>query len=153
MHTDPSTTAETLEALSGHAKAAGVFGAISIDLDRGYLACEALESAEPAHYRVENQNGTWFVSLVTPDRWLSESIESELMHCGDTLPELIEEELIDLGIDPDVVPIEHFRDDDMLYVFRTKLPPNLSLETTSTWLLAYEAAFRPLGDMTADSED
>ena len=37
--------------------------------------------------------------MLTKDRWLSESIEAEVMHHGDSLEELIEEELIDLGLD------------------------------------------------------
>ena len=75
------------------------------------------------------------------------------MHSGDSIQELIEEELVDLGEDPDVVPVEHFRNDEMLYVFRTPLPSHISEGNVLTWLLAYEAAFRPLGDMSAEGDD
>lgn len=153
MQHGESEKVETLEVMAKSAREAGVFAQVEIEVSPRRLECHARKDGSSAIYRVETENDRWFVSLVTPDRWLSESIEAELMHCGDSLEELIEEELIDLGIDPVVVPVEHFRNDDMLYVFRSPLPSNFSSQEATTWLLAYEAAFRPLGDMTDADTD
>ena len=61
--------------------------------------------------------------------WLSESIESDLMHSGDKLDELIEEELVDQGEEPGHISFEHFRSDDMLFTFRTLAAP----ESEAAW--------------------
>jgi hypothetical protein len=134
------------------AAAAGVFGAMSVGPDR--LEAAAAGSAAPAFYRVDAGGGEVWVSLVTADRWLSESIEADLMHSGDKLEELIEEELVDQGEEAGRVSFEHFRSDDMLFTFRTKVPPaaTSSAERIARYLLAYEACFRNLGDMSEDEE-
>ena len=75
------------------------------------------------------------------------------MHSGDSLEELLEEELVDLGADTSVVLVQHFRSEDMLYTFRSTLPPASTPDDVLTWLLAYEATFRELGDMTAEADD
>ena len=92
--------------------------------------------------------GRWFVSLFTKDRWLSESIEAELMHAGDSLEELVEEELVELGVSVGEVSIQHYRDEHLQYVFRSPLPREVTPEEAALWLLAYEATFRELGDMS-----
>ena len=74
------------------------------------------------------------------------------MHTGDKLEELIEEELIEHGIEGVRPTFEHFRSDDMLFTFRTAIDtddPNIALN----WLLAYEACFRNLGDMDSSGDD
>lgn len=137
-----------------HARAAkaDVFGEMTVDGHR--LQAVARDAAAPAFYRVDVGGGEVWVSLVTADRWLSESIEADLMHSGDKLEELIEEELVDLGEDPGAVSFEHFRSDDMLFTFRTKLPDAATgdPERTCRYLLAYEACFRNLGDMSESEE-
>jgi hypothetical protein len=148
-----SEKVEALEAMATCAREAGVFSQVDIGVSQNRLECQPRDTSASASYRVQVENDRWSVSLVTSDRWLSESIEAELMHCGDSLEELIEEELVDLGIDPDEVSVQHYRNDDMLYVFLSLLPPSASSQEASTWLLAYEAAFRPLGDMTAEAVD
>ncbi|HVP73959.1 MAG TPA: hypothetical protein VMS30_09495, partial [Phycisphaerales bacterium] len=101
----------------------------------------------------------WSVSLVTPNRWLSESIEADLMHHGDPIEELIEEELVDLGWQEDALPVKHFRSDDMLYTFVSPVPipagqaEDDAVKRATTCLLAYEAAFRELGDMSGGDEE
>ncbi len=150
-----------LEEVLTRAKAAGVFAAC--ELAEGRLNCRALNAAEEAWYRIEPDAGRWYVSLITPNRWLSESIEADLMHHGDPIEELIEEELIELGIDRGQPRVEHYRSDDMLYTFRTPLPFSGGLafsdgdadliNEATTYLLAYEAAFRELGDMDVDEQD
>jgi hypothetical protein len=137
---------------------AGVFA--DVKLDQGMLACAARESAEPAWYRLEPSNTTgWYVSLVTPDRWLSESIEADLMHHGDPIEELIEEELVEQGYNGEPLPVKHFRSDGMLYTFVSPLPieptagEDDAIRIATQCLLAYEAAFRELGDMSGASEE
>lgn len=142
-----------------HARAAeaDVFGEITVDGHR--LQAVARDAAAPAFYRVDVEggpaggSGAVWVSLVTADRWLSESIEADLMHSGDKLEELIEEELVDLGEDAGGggISFEHFRSDDMLFTFRTKVPGQ-DPERIARYLLAYEACFRNLGDMSEGEE-
>jgi hypothetical protein len=142
----------TLETLCTEMTQADVFSQVVVEDDRSRVVCQAKGPESEALYRAEWSPDGWVISLVTPDRWLSESIEAELVHTGDSIEELIEEELIDLGVDPDVVRVEHFRSDDMLYTFQTPLTP-ASQNDACTWLLAYEATFRVLGDMTVEDED
>ena len=71
----------------------------------------------------------------------------------------IEEELVEQGLDFQL-PIEHFRDEQMQYVFRSpvELPGDESLsgqamvDRIAGVLLAYEAAFGQLGDMKPPDE-
>ncbi|MBX3365495.1 MAG: hypothetical protein KF866_12125 [Phycisphaeraceae bacterium] len=155
--TTPSLTT-LLERVRSLAVDAGVFGRVTIQANE--LLCEAAASAEPAHYRLGMDGDRLWVSLTMADRWLSESIESDLMHTGDSMEELLEEELVELGFDHGPLPIEHFRSDARLFTFRSPLPieiehvaaPNAA-ETAATCLLAYEACFRNLGDMSAGNDE
>lgn len=143
-----------LEQVKDKAQASGVFGGVS--LEDGMLVCEAKDSAEPAHYRVElhsdGANPEIWVSLVMKDRWQSESIESELMHTGDKLEELLDEELADLGYEGPELGFEHFRSEDMLFTFRSRVPES-DPGTVALCLLGYEQMFRQLGDMDTTEED
>ena len=141
-----------LEVVEKKATEASVFGAIRVEKasDAQTLTCEARDAAAPARYTLAEVEETWFVGLETADRWLSESIEADLMHSGDSLEELLEEELDDLGLTITEVTTQHFRDDRMQYVFRTPLPGDVTPEQAAVWLLAYEATFRELGDMSTD---
>lgn len=125
----------------------GVFGPVSIKA--GMLVCIAKDAAAPASYRLSADAGKIWVSLVMADRWLSESIESDLMHTGDKMEDLLEEELVEQGLPPNPLPIEHFRSDDLLFTFRSPLPAAADAETAAKCLLAYEACFAKLGDMSA----
>lgn len=135
----------------------GVFGPISVR--EGTLVCEALESGAPAEYRLFADGGSLWVGLFTTDRWLSQSIEQDLVHTGDKLEELMEEELADQGEPKPASPpkFEHFRDDDKVFTFRTRLPIASSeaeaAPRAARWLLACEAMFRRLGDMQGGDED
>lgn len=122
------------------------------------LVCAAGGSSAPAEYAVtfDVDHRTIWIALRTADRWLSESIEAALMHTGDKLEELIEDELAELNC-PMPVRVEHFRDDNLCYTFRS--PVRLATDQvaddteliakTGAYLLAYEAAFRKLGDMSS----
>lgn len=138
-----------LKSLADRARGSGVFGPVSVR--DGMLVCHAKASAAPASYRVLADKGRVWVALVMADRWLSESIESQLVENGDKVETLVREEMIDLGEpNPPVISCEHFRSDDLLFTFRTPVggvSPLEDVSRTALFLLAYEAAFRQLGDM------
>lgn len=139
------------------AQDAGVFaGVITRD---GMVECEARESAAPAFYRVAVEDGRLWVSLVTEDRWLSQSIEQDLVHTGDKLDDLLDEELTELlGVSIGGVPFQHFRSAEKLFTFRSEVPESAPGATdradlAAKLLLAYESCFRQLGDMEGGDED
>lgn len=151
-----------LSAVADRAREADVFGEILV---RGLsLHAAAKASAEPAEYRlfVESEPGgqILWVALVTEARWLSQSIEADLVHTGDKIEDLLAEELVDLGWEGYRPGFEHFRDPKKLYTFRTPLPLDLAradsaevIDKAAVALLAYEQCFRALGDMEADDEE
>lgn len=128
-----------------------------VRLDGARLDCTARGAAAEATYTVAAGNQGLSVSLSTPDRWLSESIESDLVHFGDPIEELVDEELVDLGWTSGCGRIRHFRDEAMRYVFTTDLPLSGTaaddVHAGACMLLAFEAAFRQLGDMASDGEE
>lgn len=164
-----NASGQLLEAVATRARAAGVFGEVRIE--GGRLLARAPHASAEAWYRLETQGDRAFVAWVTPDRWLSHSIEADLMHTGDALEELIAEELAEMGVGGSAgggagggaITTEHFRDESKLFVFRTPMPISASallgpaepkaVELASGYLLAYEAAFRELGDVSALAED
>ena len=141
---------DLLKTISQQASASGVFSRVEALADR--LRCHAKGCPEPAWYELADVRGTLIVRFATPDRWLSESIESDLMHFGDPIEELVEEELAELGWRGKVPAIKHFRDDDKLYTFENAVPA-ADVATASKFLMAYEAAFRALGDVGGESDD
>jgi hypothetical protein len=151
--TTTTTIQPLLEGVRASALAAGVFGPVQIKDSR--LVCHAKASAAPASYRVYAEGGKVYVSLVMADRWLSESVEADLMHTGDKMEDLLEEELTELRSPVARLPIEHYRSDDLLFTFRSPLPVKTeaaSATAVAACLLAYEACFRNLGDMNAGEE-
>jgi hypothetical protein len=146
---------QTLETCLNLAREANVFDEMTIQSDSSdkRLVAMARGAAAEALYSLEYLDGKWHVLMLTKDRWLSESIEAEVMHHGDSLEELIEEELIDLGLDKVEVKMQHYRDDEFRYVFKSPIGSNVTDTEIATWLLGYEAAFKQLGDMTEDQED
>ncbi len=143
------------EEVADQVRAAGVFETVRRTDDA--LKCRARDVASETMYAAEvpDQRDLVWVGLITPDRWLSESIEADLMHQGDKIEDLLEEELFDKGFEARL-PIEHFRDEQKLYVFRSPvfLPKGENIkgepmiERVTRVLLAYEACFRQLGDMS-----
>lgn len=138
--------AQSLERVRLQAAAAGVFGAVEIEGAR--LSAAAKAPAAPAWYRLSEDAGTAWVSLVTPDRWLSHSVEADLLHTGDSLGDLIREELAELGDEGPALRCEHFRDEERLFTFRTPVPAS-DEATLWRYLRAYEECFRRLGDIDA----
>lgn len=127
------------------------------------LKCRARDVESEANYYVEverpGRDKVW-VGLYTPDRWLSESIEADLMHLGDKIEDLLDEELVDQGYERGPLPVEHFRDEQKRYVFRSpvavepggKVDDPATVDAVTRVLLAYEACFRQLGDMAPDDD-
>lgn len=153
-----TTWRETLEMIAKRALDAEVFASVRVEPER--VVCEARDAAAPAFYRVDVQKGEVCVSMVTPDRWLSQSIEQELVHTGDKIPELLDEELAELDYRGATPRVDHYRSDDKLYTFKT--PMGMTPQAASTaenaaklaaHLLAYEAAFRHLGDMQGGDDE
>ncbi|MSR28780.1 MAG: hypothetical protein EXS03_04290 [Phycisphaerales bacterium] len=94
----------------------------------------------------------WHIALLTSDRWLSESIESQLVESREEPEALLLEELRDLDWSEGEVAIRHFRDDSKQYVFESTLavrgaPGELS--RVWTLLAAYERTFSQLGEMSS----
>lgn len=144
---------DAIEHARTKAEEAGVFE--SVMFEGTELVCKALGSAEEAYYRLQPRGDGLFVVLDMKDRWQSESIESDLMHSGDSLEELFDEELAELGYEGDTPTYQHFRDDEMRFVFRSPVPltgksSKDAREIASQYLLGYEACFRQLGDMDED---
>jgi hypothetical protein len=120
------------------------------------LTAEALGSGMPAVYRLMWEDGKLWVALQTKERYLSQSIEADLVHTGDKLSELIDEELAELGVSQPIGNVEHFRSQDKLYTFRSVVPLRSvdaeAGQVAATYVRAYEAAFRNLGDMQAGED-
>ncbi len=150
-----SATQTFYKEIQDAAEQARVFGEIGID-GRG-LYCKAPNAAEEAFYRVSIVDDAVWISLETADRWLSGSIEGDLVNTGDKLDELIEEEVIDLGHHDAKVGFDHLRSDEMLYIFRSKLSTPMGdpdcAKNAAIWLMGYELVFRELGDMDESQED
>lgn len=156
--TEMPTFTKLITSLADVARTDGRFK--SVEVEDGMLCCAASASAEPAEYRIQLDQGQAWVSLVMKDRWQSESIESDLLHSGDKVEELIEEELVDLGYEGKPLTVQHFRSEDLLFTFRSPLPidpatepTDDTIDTVKTCLYAYEACFAQLGDMTDDGDD
>lgn len=149
-----------LDFVRDQAQRSELFGEISF-IDGPTLSLEAPDAAAPAFYRVGYEQGKLFVSLVTPDRYLSQSVEQDLVHTGDKLSDLLHDELIDVDHPAPYTPtVEHFRDREKLFTFRTPVhAAELSLAgdepARRVWLLlkAYQACFVNLGDIDAGEED
>ena len=156
MHTTKPDIRDFFKSLSPLISTSSAIGETEVVDDM--LVCHAEGTADSVHYRVRIEDDRVWVSLVTGDRWLSESIEADLMNTGDKLEELIEDELADLGAQALSVSFEHFRSDEMLFTFQSPLDiPTGGLgeiaRTTADMLLAYVACFAQLGDVIADDSD
>ncbi len=132
------------------------------------LICLARTPEAEAAYRVEvaDNHQVVYVGLFTTNRWLSESIETDLLHTGDEIEELLEEELAEIKSPAgakaapaaESPKVEHFRNDELEFVFRTpialpkgeELDGEQMIQRVSRMLMAYEATFGQLGDLKAD---
>ncbi len=154
------------EALAAAARQAGVFGDVTVTptglLARPQGQADAVyfvelgapgSAADPGPVPGLIPGAEAWVGLATPDRWLSESIEADLMHTGDKLEEMLEEELIDQGLPKPALglKVEHFRDDQKRYIFRTCFAETNPLRLAAV-LLAYQATFSRLGNLAPREE-
>jgi hypothetical protein len=129
------------------------------------IEAAAPQAAAPATYsvRFDPHSARIWVALEMADRWLSESIESQLVEFGDSMEELLEDELIECGY-PEaggtpITKVEHFRSEDRLFTFRACVgtldepldsPRNVLI--VSRAIAAFEACFRQLGDMCGNED-
>ena len=85
---------EALATVLQHVQTSGRFGAAKIE--GATLRCEAKDAAGGAWYLVDRSGEGWAVSLLTSDRWLSESIEGDMLEGRDTAEELVDDELVEV---------------------------------------------------------
>jgi len=150
---------KALAAVASEARASKLFGAVTIDGE--CLSCAAPSSAAPAFYEVRPEGTQLWVALVTEDRYLSQSIEQDLIHSGDKLGDLLSDELIDVEHPNPIAPkVEHFRDAKKRFTFRSAVPaadlaagPAEAARRLWLTLRAYEACFSPLGGMREAAGD
>lgn len=139
---------ELLQNVLRNALDSGRFAEARIDGPR--LRCRARGAAAEAWFTVEREGDAWAVGLETPDRWLSESIEGDMLEGRDSAEELVDDELVEVGFPHRCGKVRHFRDDAKVYVFRTPVPLGGVADPAAgvtTFLMAFEAAFSQLGDM------
>lgn len=152
---EPVTTALRIDALVDRMTASGKFA--SVDSQDDGIRCQARDVEGDAFYILTRSDAGLTVRFETPDRWLSESVEADLYHSSDSLEELLEESLDELEWPIDEIPVttlRHFRSDDLLYTFENDVPAGGDpTEVGGTWLLAYEATFRELGDVAGETKD
>jgi len=147
------------EEVGDRVRASSVFEKVRRNDDA--LRCRGKHAESEVYYiaEVSEAHDLVWVALETPDRWLSESIEADLMFKGDKIEELLEEELVDQGFEGSL-PVEHFRNEEKRFVFRSpvflpaseKLDGEGMVDRVTQVLLAYEAAFRQLGNMVPQDE-
>ncbi len=140
-----------LESIANDATIRTAFAEIRVDGSR--LICVAKDSAAPAQYTLEVVDAGWRIALTTADRWLSESIESQLVESRDSLEELFEEELKDLDSTTAAPNVRHFRDEAKQYVFECTLSIDMPTAAVRTHFAAFESTFRQLGDMSGAESD
>ncbi|GAB4515536.1 MAG: hypothetical protein Tsb0013_20120 [Phycisphaerales bacterium] len=125
------------------------------------VTCHATDTPDEAQFCIEvDHEGVW-LTWASTDRYLSQSIEAELMFTGDDLDDMVDEEIVDTGWDlGKLTPNTHYRDNDMRFVFRWKTPIDPGAidakhhaEPFAKALAGVVEAFAELGDMSEDDED
>ncbi|MSR40787.1 MAG: hypothetical protein EXS10_02665 [Phycisphaerales bacterium] len=127
----------------------------SVESHANCVRATAKHSSAPAAFELERRGTEYWVRMLTSDRWLSESIEGDVLE-GDPLDELLEEELTELGWRGKVGALKHFRDAQKVYVFEHRVPDASPLpmqETAALFLIAYSKTFHELGDMNSGAGD
>ncbi len=151
----PEEIRPLLQEVADKARETGAFS--SVALDASGVCARFIDTDVDASFRIDFgehwDNGGLEVSMKTPDRWLSQSVEATLVNSGDSLEELIDEELVELGCEDGPLALKHFRDEKMRYVFVSPAPSGAEAGTLVACLLAYERAFAPLGDFAGDEDD
>ncbi len=138
---DLQKTAARLAEATGHAPAV-------LD-DRIELPVTSVDAQACYFVTMDGASHQIAVGFSTTDRWLSQSIEADLMFRGDDIEDLLAEELADQGY-AGRLQIEHYRDDTKRYVFRSLLPDqegDIPQESIVSVIKAYAACFADLGDL------
>jgi len=121
------------------------------------LRCDALHVEAECYYAVTVKDDSVWVGWYTPDRWLSGSVEADLVHTGDKIAELLEDEMADQGLPAGRPEVQHFRNEEKVFVFRSKLSlpedPAAAGELIAKTVLAYQACFVELGDMGPEEDE
>lgn len=145
--------AALLDSVAQHARATGTFAAV--ERTGNMVSCTSATNEEAA-YRVEPHGAGVCVTWVSPNRYLSQSIEADLMWTKDDLNELLAEELVDVGYTGPALPkLDHYRSEEKLFTFRATVPTpiaTLRAEELVKILLAFHATFVQLGDMKGDEQ-
>lgn len=153
----PSNLTAFFSTLADAARASGAFERVVLLASGGV---EGMDRVQPeASFRVALEDGALWVSWVSPNRYLSQSIEAEVKWTGDDINELVAEEVEAQGWEgPAAGDFEHFRSEDKLFTFRSKLPLDPARAGAADaaaglkFMLAYQGALRNLGDMKEDEE-
>ena len=121
------------------------------------VRCDALHVEEECYYAAHvDADGKLWVGWYSPDRWVSGSIEGDLVHTGDKIDDLLEEELVDQGV-TNKITLDHYRNDDKVFVFHGTLDlPGDAAEATQLIvkvLVAFQACFVELGDMGPEEDE
>lgn len=158
MHaTTMNNASAVLESAAKFLRECGCVGDVAVSANHVYC----VDPVQPdAAFRLTFEDGKLWACWVSPNRYLSQSIEADVKWTGDDIDDLIDEEVEALGwTGPKIGRFQHFRSQDMQYTFRSALPLDLSAgsaESTAQaavlFLRAYQAAFRNLGDMKPDDE-
>ena len=125
------------------------------------VTCHAHGTVDEAQFCIEvDDDGVW-LTWASLDRYLSQSIEAELMFTGDDLDDMVDEEIVDAGWElGKLAPNAHHRDEDMRFVFRwkTAITPDTvdagaHAEPFAKALAGMVEAFAELGDMAPEDDD
>jgi hypothetical protein len=154
MTAPTSGLSSLLSAIADQARATGAFA--SVELIGNMVSCKALTNEEAA-YRVEPHDAGLCITWVSPNRYLSQSIEADLMWTKDDLDELLAEELTEVGYSgPPLKTLDHYRNEEKLFTFRGVIPAppaSLSAADLVKCLLAFSATFGQLGDMKPGEDE
>lgn len=146
--------AALLSTVADQARATGAFA--TVELAGNLISCTALTNEEAA-YRVEPHEAGVCITWVSANRYLSQSIEADLMWTKDDLDELLAEELTDAGYrGPALKPLDHYRNEEKLFTFRGVIPASaasLRADDLVKCLLAFSATFGQLGDMKPGEDE
>lgn len=162
---------QLIDALVGKAEELDIFDGVEAQADR--VLCFADGPESPAWYMIrfdhfvgggayddgEEQKPSVTLSWNSKDRYLSQSIESDLVYTGDDLDDMLDEELVDLGWSRGRLdPFKHYRDEEETFVFVFRIPieqSKLRMQDADDLLKCLQAAdlvFSELGDMAEDED-
>ncbi|MEM9082256.1 MAG: hypothetical protein AAGB34_01585 [Planctomycetota bacterium] len=152
-------TREMLSHLASIAKDRSEFADARVDGPR--VIFDPADCEHECDYRVEVEDDVIWVGWSTPDRYLSQSVEADLVYTGDDIDDLIDEELADQEswvLGERLAPSEHLRNEEKRFVFRSKTPIQAGQGNDETAahllaaILAYDLAIRQLGDMKEEED-